>query len=75
MTKRKRSKREISEHARRQAENSPVVRQLRELYDKGIAELEARRKPGDPPIERDLRKLYERGMAELREREQAQQPA
>ena len=68
--KRKRSRKEISEQSRREAENSPIVRQLRELYDRGMADLEARRRPEDPPIVRDIRKLYERGMAELSEREQ-----
>ena len=41
--KKKRSKKEISERARQEAESSPVVRQLRELYARGMAELEARR--------------------------------
>jgi len=40
----KRTKRERSERARREAENSPIVRQLRELYERGMAELEERRK-------------------------------
>jgi hypothetical protein len=40
----KRNTREISEQARREAENSPIVRQLRELYARGMAELEERRK-------------------------------
>lgn len=42
--KRKRSKKEISEQARREAESTPIVRQLRELYARGMAELEARRR-------------------------------
>ena len=42
MAKKKRSKKEISERARREAENSPIVRQLRELYARGMAELEER---------------------------------
>ena len=37
-------KKERSERARREAENSPIVRQLRELYARGMAELEERRK-------------------------------
>ena len=41
--KRKRSKREISEQARLEAENMPSVRLLRELAAKGWADLEARR--------------------------------
>jgi hypothetical protein len=40
----KRSKRERIERARREAENSPIVRQLRELYARGMAEIEERRK-------------------------------
>jgi hypothetical protein len=40
--KRKRTKKEISEQARIEAENSPIVRQLRELYARGMAEVEAR---------------------------------
>jgi hypothetical protein len=42
--KRKLTKKERSERARREAENSPIVRQLRELYARGMAELEERRK-------------------------------
>jgi hypothetical protein len=40
----KRTKKERIERARREAENAPIVRQLRELYDRGMAELEERRK-------------------------------
>jgi hypothetical protein len=43
----KRTKKERIEQARREAENSPIVRQLRELYERGMAELEERRK-ADP---------------------------
>jgi hypothetical protein len=43
MAKRKRSKKEISEQARREAEKMPSVRLLRELAAKGWADLEARR--------------------------------
>ena len=43
MAKKKRSKKEISDRARREAENSPIVRQLRELYARGMAELRERR--------------------------------
>ncbi len=39
----KRSKKEIREQRRREAENAPIVRQLRELYARGMAELQARR--------------------------------
>jgi hypothetical protein len=42
MKKRKRSKKEIAEQAGREAENLPSVRQLRELYQRGMAELKAR---------------------------------
>jgi hypothetical protein len=42
--KKKRSKKEISEQARVEAENSPIVRELRELVARGKAELEARRR-------------------------------
>jgi hypothetical protein len=41
--KRKRSRKEISEQARIEAENLPSVRALRELHARGMAELEARR--------------------------------
>jgi hypothetical protein len=43
MGKRKRSRKEVSEAARREAENMPSVRLLRELAAKGWADLEARR--------------------------------
>jgi hypothetical protein len=42
--KKKMSRKERSERARINAENSPIVRQLRELYARGMAELEERRK-------------------------------
>ena len=42
--KRKRTKREISEQARREAENLPSVRLLRELFQRGMADIEERRK-------------------------------
>jgi hypothetical protein len=45
--KRKRKK-EISERARIEAENSPTVRRLRELIARGEAELSARRAGGEP---------------------------
>jgi hypothetical protein len=45
--KKKRSRRERAEAARREAENSPIVRQLREIYERGMAEVEARRR-ADP---------------------------
>jgi hypothetical protein len=50
MAKRKRSKKEISEQARRDAENLPRVRLLRELEAKGWAELEALRKAQGKPL-------------------------
>jgi hypothetical protein len=43
MAKRKRSEKEISEQRRREAENIPSARLLRELYEKGMADLERRR--------------------------------
>jgi hypothetical protein len=42
--KRKRSKKEIAEQAQREAENRPSIRRLRELAERGQAELEARRR-------------------------------
>ena len=38
------SGKEISERARINAENSPIVRQLRQLYERGMDEIEDRRK-------------------------------
>ena len=40
----KKSKKERMEEARRNAEDSPIVRQLRELYERGMAELAERRR-------------------------------
>jgi hypothetical protein len=42
--KKKMSRKERSERARIEAENSAIVRQLRELYERGMAELAERRK-------------------------------
>jgi hypothetical protein len=42
--KKKMSRKERSRRARINAENSPIVRQLRELYERGMAEIEERRK-------------------------------
>jgi len=42
--KKKRSKQERIEASRRDAENIPSVRMLRELYERGMAEIEERRK-------------------------------
>lgn len=42
--KRKRTKKEISEAAERRAEQLPIVRQLRELYERGMAELAEQRR-------------------------------
>jgi hypothetical protein len=42
--KKKRTRRERSEASRRESENLPIVRQLRELYARGMAEIEERRK-------------------------------
>ncbi len=52
--KKKRSKKEISEQARREAENSPTVRRLRELYANGMAELQARKEAAGIDQEKDL---------------------
>jgi hypothetical protein len=40
--RRRRTRKEISEQARVNAENSPIVRELRELYARGKAELAER---------------------------------
>jgi hypothetical protein len=40
----KKSRKERMEEARREAENSPIVRQLREIYARNMAEIEERRK-------------------------------
>ena len=42
MEEKKRSKKEIREQTDRDAENMPSVRRLRELVERGMAELEAR---------------------------------
>jgi hypothetical protein len=44
LSKRKVSRKKRSERARINAENSPIVHQLRELYERGMAEIEERRK-------------------------------
>jgi hypothetical protein len=46
-TRKTMSRKERSEQIRIEAENSPIVRQLRELYERGMAEVEERRK-ADP---------------------------
>jgi hypothetical protein len=46
--KRKRSKKEIREEARRKAENDPIGRELRRHIEKIDAELRAHREPGAP---------------------------
>jgi hypothetical protein len=51
MMKRKRSKREIGEQARVEAENRPPVRALRELHARGMAEPAARLEK-DPALAR-----------------------
>ena len=43
----KKSKKQRGEEARIRAENSPIVRQLRELYAKNMAELEQRKLDAD----------------------------
>jgi hypothetical protein len=40
------SRKERSERARINAENSPIVRQLRELYEQGMAEQARRKREG-----------------------------
>ncbi len=47
--KRKRSKKEIADEARREAENSPNIRRLRELAERGWVDLAARGKVDGPP--------------------------
>lgn len=47
MKKRKKSRKQISEEAGIRAENSPIVRQLRELYAKNMAELEQQKLDAD----------------------------
>jgi hypothetical protein len=42
--RKKRSNKERSDASRRESENLPIVRQLRELYARGMAEIEERRK-------------------------------
>jgi hypothetical protein len=44
MAKKKRSKKERDNEMRREAEELPSVRLLRELYERGMAELEERRR-------------------------------
>jgi hypothetical protein len=44
MEKKRKTKKQIREERQARAENSPIVRQLRELYERGMAELEERRK-------------------------------
>ena len=72
MEKRKRTKRELREQARREAENTPIVRQLRDLYERGMADLERRGEVQGRPT---LRELYERGMADLETRRETGQQA
>lgn len=45
--KKKKSRKQISEEAEIRAENRPIVRQLRELYAKNMAELEQRKLDAD----------------------------
>jgi hypothetical protein len=40
----KKTKKQIREERQARAEDSPIVRQLRELYERGMAEVEERRK-------------------------------
>ncbi len=48
MAKRKRSKKEIAEQARREAENDPIGRELRRHIEKIQAELRASQEPDAP---------------------------
>jgi hypothetical protein len=41
--KKKRTRKERLEEINRRAEDRPIVRHLRELYERGMAELEAKR--------------------------------
>ncbi len=43
MAKKRETRQEKLERIRRQAEDRPIVRELRELYERGKAEIEARR--------------------------------
>jgi hypothetical protein len=47
--KKKRSKKEIADQARREAENSPNVRRLRELAERAWADLRAQGRVEGPP--------------------------
>ena len=47
--KRKRISKERLEEIRREAENHPPIRRLRELAERGEADLEARRRSDAPP--------------------------
>ena len=44
--KRKKGRKERAEEIRREAENHPPIRRVRELAERGLAELEERRKAG-----------------------------
>ncbi len=46
MAKKKETKRERRDRIRREAENSPIVKQLRELYERGMADLARREAAG-----------------------------
>lgn len=48
MAKRKRSRKDIREQARREVENDPIGRELRCHIEKIEAELRAHREPGTP---------------------------
>ena len=66
--KRKRSKKERMERARREAEASPTVIRLRELEARGLAEIEANpgrwREPPDPTMLNRLRRAREGRLGE-----------
>jgi hypothetical protein len=47
VAKKKETREEKLERFRRQAEDRPIVRQLRELYERGMADLEERERRGE----------------------------
>ncbi len=69
----------MTKRSKRNAEDSPIVRQLRELYARGMDELEAKgRLRGRPRREYEsaadhLHDLYAIGIEELETRRRAQQ--
>jgi hypothetical protein len=74
MAKKKRNRKERYEQALGKGEDMPSVRRLRELYERGMAELEARGEPRPQGVDsvQHLRELYARGMAELEAKREAE---